>query len=151
MKSVAEEIIKTVDIAAVQIRAIPEPVFYRKPKPEKWSLAEILGHLVDSAQNNLQRFIRAQYEDVPHIVYNQDEWVRLARYNDYNREDLLTLWQALNRHVSRVLTAMDPSMYSRMCDTSKAVKEVHDLKFIAEDYLSHMRHHLRQIEAGSVQ
>src|SRR5690606_11448577 len=101
--------------------------------------------------NNLQRFIRSQYEDVPHIVYNQDEWVRLAQYRDYPREDLLTLWQALNRHVSRVLTVMDSTMYSRMCDTSKGVKEVHDLKFIAEDYLSHMRHHLRQIEAGSGQ
>src|SRR5690606_18063933 len=116
MKSVAEEITKTIDEAAARIRTIPDAVFYRKPRPEKWSPVEILGHLVDSAQNNLQRFIRAQYEDVPHIVYNQDEWVRLAQYRDYNREDLLTLWQALNRHVSRVLTVMDSTMYSRMCD-----------------------------------
>src|SRR5690606_17942708 len=131
MKFIAEEIIKTVDAAAAYIRAIPDEIFYRKPNPAKWSPVEILGHLVDSAQNNLQRFIRSQYEDVPHIVYNQDEWVRLAQYRDYPREDLLTLWQALNRHVSRVLTVMDSTMYSRMCDTSKGVKEVHDLKFIA--------------------
>jgi hypothetical protein len=148
MKSVAEEIVRTVHQAAEQIRVIPDDAFYHKPHPGKWSLAEILGHLVDSAQNNIQRFVRAQYEDVPHIVYNQDEWVRLSHYRDYNREELLMLWQALNHHLSHVLSVMNPSMHSRTCDTGKTVKEVHDLKFIAEDYLSHLRHHLKQIEAG---
>ena len=148
MKSLAEEILKTVDKAVGYIRSIPDEAFYHKPHPGKWSLAEILGHLVDSAQNNLQRFIRAQYEDVPHIVYNQDEWVRLAQYRDYNREELLTLWQVLNRHLCHVLTVMDTAMYDRMCDTGKGAKDLHDLKFISEDYLSHLRHHLEQIEAG---
>ena len=40
-----------------------------KPSPVKWSGKECLGHLIDSAQNNIRRFVVAQYEDMPFIVY----------------------------------------------------------------------------------
>ena len=34
-----------------------------KPFPEKWSKKEVIGHLIDSAQINLQRFTRCTYEE----------------------------------------------------------------------------------------
>src|ERR1700761_73585 len=64
-----------------RLAAVPEEVFTHKPLPEKWSRKEILGHLVDSAQNNIRRFVVAQYEDDPVIGYNQDSWVTVAGYN----------------------------------------------------------------------
>ncbi|MBL8017837.1 MAG: DinB family protein, partial [Ignavibacteria bacterium] len=36
-----------------------------KASPLKWSKKELLGHLCDSAVNNLGRFIRAQFEEEP--------------------------------------------------------------------------------------
>lgn len=148
MNSTAEQILAAVNQAIPRIRSFTDEEFTSKPRPDKWSRIEILGHLADSAQNNLQRFVRAQYEDVPHIVYHQDEWVSLQRYRDYDRDDLLTLWVALNKHLCHVLMYMAPGMYTRTCNTGKGAPEVHDLKFIAEDYLSHLKHHLKQIEQG---
>lgn len=148
MKAIAERIENTIGQAIPRIRAFSDTEFYRKPNPNKWSRSEVLGHLVDSAQNNLQRFVRAQYEDTPHIVYHQDDWVRLQHYRDYDREQLLTLWIALNRHLCRVLGIMDPAMYERTCNVGKNGPEVHSLRFIAEDYLAHLKHHLNQIESG---
>ena len=48
-----------------------EPAFSLKPAANKWSPKEIIGHLIDSATNNHQRFVRVQFEDTPAIVYDQ--------------------------------------------------------------------------------
>lgn len=148
MKAIAEQIRNTIGEATPRIRAFSDVEFFAKPHPDKWSRCEILGHLVDSAQNNLQRFVRAQYEETPHIIYYQDDWVRLQQYHDYDRDELLGLWTALNMHLCRVLSVMDPAMHHRTCNTGKNGTELHDLKFIAEDYLAHLKHHLNQIERG---
>lgn len=50
---------------------IDENVYSKKEKNNKWSKEEILGHLIDSATNNHQRFVRAQFESDPEIVYDQ--------------------------------------------------------------------------------
>ena len=53
---------------------ISEEKISEKPSPNKWSKKEIIGHLIDSATNNHHRFIRGQFEDIPDIRYDQDEW-----------------------------------------------------------------------------
>ena len=145
MKKLAEEIRETVLDNASVIRAMSLLEFDHKPSPTKWSKKEILGHLVDSAQNNLQRFVRGQYENIPKIVYTQDEWVKLQHYKDYEKEELIQLWVSLNLHLCRTLSLMDPANYERQCDTGKPDTELHTLSFLADDYLKHMRHHLEQI------
>ncbi|HEX5170715.1 MAG TPA: DinB family protein [Cyclobacteriaceae bacterium] len=145
MKVLAEDIRQTVIESAEIIRSISLMEFDNKPSPTKWSKKEILGHLVDSAQNNLQRFVRAQYENIPRIIYHQDEWVKLQHYKDYEREELIQLWVSLNLHLCRTLSAMDPANYEKQCDTGKPGTELHTLSFLADDYLQHTRHHLAQI------
>ncbi|HEY4654753.1 MAG TPA: hypothetical protein VIH22_09575, partial [Cyclobacteriaceae bacterium] len=83
------------------------------------------------------------------IIYHQDDWVRIQRYQDYDKEDLIRFWVALNRHLCRILTVMEPAMYAKTCDTGKSAIELHDLAFIARDYLSHLKHHLKQIQTAS--
>src|SRR6185436_12071230 len=63
-----------------KFKQFSEEEWAAKPDPKKWSKKEILGHLVDSAQNNIRRFIVGQYENNPQIVYNQDQWVAMQVY-----------------------------------------------------------------------
>jgi hypothetical protein len=52
-----------------------------KPAPDRWSKKEILGHLIDSAANNHQRFVRAQ--GTPRLEfpgYEQEFWVATQAY-----------------------------------------------------------------------
>jgi hypothetical protein len=56
---------------------IDDASFSLKSTPDKWSKKEELGHLIDSAQNNIQRFIRVQHEENVHIRYNPDNWVAI--------------------------------------------------------------------------
>lgn len=146
MKNLTIEILNEVTQAAERLRGLPEPALVARPAPGKWSKKEIIGHLADSAHNNIRRFVCGQYQEAPHIVYHQDEWVALQHYQDYDTAALLDLWAVLNRHLCHVLLHLPESAYDRVCDTGKAGAELHPLHWLATDYLDHLRHHLLQAQ-----
>lgn len=117
--------------------------FLYKPKPEKWSKQEILGHLLDSATNNHHRFIRSQIEDSPSIKYNQDEWNDCSRYNEMDRSHLIDFWKTYNRYIIFIINAMSPDALKRKCRTNEP--EPVSIEWLFEDYVSHLEHHLRQL------
>lgn len=124
-----------------QLQSVDEARWIYKPNPSKWSRKEILGHLVDSAQNNIRRFIVTQYEEIPKITYAQDVWVAAANYQNYTIKDLITLWVLLNNHICIVLKNISKTGQERLCDAN----EIHAIKWLAEDYNKHLMHHLHQI------
>ena len=129
----------------IELRILHEEEFSKKPLPEKWSKKEELGHLVDSAHNNLRRFIVAQYEPAPKIVYEQDIWVRIQHHQQMNSLDLISLWALLNGQIVRVLSTMPEDSLEKFCDTGKDKEELHTLDWLGQDYLKHMLHHLHHI------
>src|SRR3954471_5171865 len=110
MKAIIEDLIKTIDKYNFLLLHVNQEKFSHKPGPAKWSKKEELGHLIDSAQNNIQRFIRVQYEHV-HIVYNPDHWVEFNDYQHANLKELVQLWYLLNKQIIRILQKMDPAFY----------------------------------------
>ncbi len=126
---------------APQLERISEAEFAMKPSPEKWSKKELLGHLVDSAHNNLRRFIAGQYEDAPQIVYAQDFWVKAVGYQQYDKKELVQLWLLVNKQICAVLKNMPAGAEQRNCITS----EPHSIEWLAIDYNKHLLHHLHQL------
>jgi len=141
MQSIALQLESIIAQHISALQAIPESKMAYKPSPSKWSKKEILGHLIDSAQNNIRRFIVAQYEENPEISYNQDEWVTRTDYQHYNLSDLINLWYLLNKHISVILKNTSEAAAQRKCQTS----DLHTLQWLAQDYLKHVRHHLHQV------
>ncbi|HET9825329.1 MAG TPA: DinB family protein [Chitinophagaceae bacterium] len=141
MESIVLKLNTILDQYLPPLRLIPAEKFNFKPSPVKWSKKEILGHLIDSAQNNIRRFILAQYEEQPNVVYNQDKWVSISNYQDYNLPDLISLWHLLNKHIGHILQYITPEMAARRIQT----EELHNVQWLAEDYIRHMLHHLHQI------
>jgi hypothetical protein len=123
------------------LHQIDEPTYQAKPYSDKWSKIEILGHLVDSAQNNIRRFIVAQYEESPKIVYQQDDWVRINDYEHYPKDDLVNLWTLLNKQICQVLKNTGSHNMQRTCLTPAP----HTIEWLASDYIKHLLHHLHQI------
>jgi hypothetical protein len=134
-----------------KIRNIPPAEMEAKPNPIKWSKKEILGHLCDSAVNNLSRFIRAQFEPEPFKVvpYSQDEWVRKNDYQNMKTEKILELWTSLNSQIVNVIIKMPEDKLGVICDAGEAVfRESNvqpNLLGLIEDYLVHMEYHLKQV------
>jgi hypothetical protein len=67
-KQVADRLGHFCDMVPEKIKALDKENLKVKPGPGKWSRQEILGHLIDSAANNHQRFIRVQFEEAPAIL-----------------------------------------------------------------------------------
>lgn len=116
-----------------------------KIKENKWSKKEIIGHLIDSAQINLQRFIRCTYEENFKLVYAQDEWVAASYYQHADIKEVLDLWILLNRQIIRVLINYPDYRMEVACDTGKSEVQLHSVKWLANDYVKHLQHHLSQI------
>lgn len=129
--------------AVPRLSAISNAAAAQKPNPRKWSQKEILGHLIDSAANNHQRFIRLQLQpeiDLP--GYEQDAWVALNRYRDRPWSDIVELWAAYNRHLAGVIASLDPATLGHVWHGPGGDVT---LESIAADYVRHLRHHLQQI------
>ena len=123
------------------LRQLSEADFSSKPAPSKWSGKEYLGHLIDSAQNNIRRFVVAQYEDKPFIIYDQERWVDAAGYQTYPLTDLIDLWVLINKHLAIVLKKMPEADY----ETEVQTQELHSVIWLATDYNKHLLHHLHQV------
>ncbi len=82
MKQIASELREIIHTFSERISLINEADFSAKINPSKWSKKEVLGHLIDSAENNLRRFICSQYESQPpKIRYDQNFWVTANNYH----------------------------------------------------------------------
>jgi uncharacterized damage-inducible protein DinB len=155
MPDCAVDLANAVEGALPRLRAIEDDAHGRRPADGKWSPREIIGHLIDSASNNHQRFVRAMFQDTLVFPgYEQDAWVALQRYQDARWEDLLTLWAAFNHHLSRVMAAVPEDVRQRQHLTHNldriAMRPVAQgspatLEYFMEDYVLHLQHHLRQI------
>ena len=150
MQTTIDEIQQIIGQFRQKISAIPEVEFSAKPNQNKWSKKEILGHLVDSGQNNLRRFICGQYESKPSkIIYDGDFWVRANDYQGKQSGEVIELWRLINEQICSVLRTMPTTNYNRSSDTGHEGEELHTLQHLAEDYVKHMKHHLNQIVPGS--
>ena len=129
---------------------IPDREAGRSAGPDKWSRKQILGHLIDSATNNHQRFIRMQIAaELKFPGYEQNEWVRLNHYATRPWKDLVILWAAYNRHLAAVMERIDPEALTHVWDKTDDEHDTrYDLEFVATDYVAHLRHHVEQIERG---
>ena len=144
MKDIARQIRSLISTIEPQLSRMSHHELGVKPDPHKWSKKEILGHLIDSAANNHQRFVRAVNKAAGQFpTYDQDEWVRIQCYNEMPWSFLVTLWSAYNNLLSHIVEYIPESAGSSPCNIGK--EEPVTLEFVVKDYLHHLQHHLKDI------
>ena len=112
--------------------------------PGKWSAKEELGHLIDSAANNHIRFVRGAIEaEFRGPGYSQNDWVRLHGYSNMQWETIINLWFQYNTLLVGLVDRIPEDRLEALCfiGTSPAVT----LRFVIEDYILHMQHHIDQL------
>ncbi len=140
----SEVIISIEERERERLLAMKEDDVSRKPSKDKWSKKEILGHLIDSASNNHQKFLRAQFADkLVFPDYSQKEWVETQDYADENWRLLVELWSALNLHLAHVIDRIPPEKLTVQCKIGD--DDVITLEGVVAGYVRHMEHHLKQI------
>jgi hypothetical protein len=147
VRHIALELEKTLKELTPKLSIVSESDSMRRPGPDKWSRKEILGHLIDSASNNHQRFVRGQLSaEIRLGGYEQQQWVTTQSYQSESWEDLVTLWSSYNRHLTHVMLTVSEESLKNICFIGEG--EPVTLEFLMQDYLRHLKHHLGQLLGG---
>jgi hypothetical protein len=144
MTKAATNLRAVVSDTAKKLQALSEDDVMRSRGTGKWVKKEILGHLIDSALNNQERFVRAQMID--RLVwpgYEQDRWVSVQKYRERPWTELIQLWEQLNRHIAHVMANAPPDRLGAQCVIGNDPPVT--LDWLMNDYIRHLRHHLNQI------
>lgn len=123
--------------------ALPEEI--EKKSDGKWSKKEILGHLIDSGINNLQRFTEIEFKPKPFPIrkYMQNELIIANDYQNADLGELLNFWKALNYRIEKVMARQTAeSLGSEILINGT---QIETLEFLLKDYVKHLEHHLSQI------
>jgi hypothetical protein len=158
MEDVLEDFVRTVEEASARMLSLTEAESRVPLAGDKWSAKETLGHLIDSASNNHQRFVRAQLKaDLVFQGYEQDEWVRVQNYQDEPWPLLVNLWKFYNLHLAHVCRRAPEGERLR----ARREHNLHEIGFapvnadepatleqLMRDYVGHLKSHLGQIFGG---
>jgi hypothetical protein len=144
MRELSDQLRCLVEAAEPRLRQISESESMRPALPGGWSRKQVLGHLIDSASNNHQRFVRAMLQaSLVFPSYDQEGNIRVQAVQEADWGLLVSLWAAYNRYLAHVIAHIPPSQLDTPCGIGDG--EPVTLGFLASGYLTHLHHHLRQI------
>ncbi|MGE8000974.1 DinB family protein [Lysinibacillus sp. NPDC093190] len=150
MQSIIDQLYFWINKVPEEFRQMSEIEISQRPTPQKWSKKEVLGHLCDSAINNLERFIKIQYDQQPFVLtpYDQVHWVEIQGYQELPFDEVMNLWVSLNKKIIHVIKNIPNEKLALQCDIGN--NQLMTLQWLIQDYLEHMEHHLNKQILGSL-
>lgn len=155
MRDFLEDFRQTIEGAAERLLQLSARESQTPREQDKWSPREVIGHLIDSAANNHQRFVRAQFtDDLVFTGYEQSQWVSVQGYHEESWEQLVQLWKHYNLHLLHLMRRVSQEQLTKprlkhnlheIAWQTVAVEKPVTLEYFMRDYVAHLRHHLRQI------
>jgi hypothetical protein len=143
-KRLSEQLQAVVTEATGWLKTIPEADAGRPAREGKWSAKQVMGHLTDSALNNLGRVVRIQIaNDTKLPGYEQEQWVNFQHYDGREWSKVLELWAALNEQFAWTVAHIEKK---KLANLGEVAGSQLTLGFLIEDYIAHMEHHLRSIK-----
>lgn len=144
MKELSHALSQTIDSTEPALRAVSDADSQIPALTGGWSRKQLVCHLIDSASNNHQRFVRASLAGEHAFPrYDQNGNVRIQSPHTAPWSLLVDLWAAYNRYLAHVIAHLPEESLNAVCRIGDG--EPVTLRFLAEDYLAHLKHHLQQI------
>ncbi len=126
------------------LHAFPSELSDKPWREGGWTPKQIVGHMLDSAANNHQRFVRGAIDGVySGPKYNQDAWVAIHGYAELPWQTLLDWWSTEHEILAIVVDRIPEERMSAQCTIGEDAPV--SLQFLVEDYIAHQEWHLKQI------
>ncbi len=157
--NIADDLRHIVESATERLLAISESRSQFSNGDSQWSAKQVLGHLIDSAANNHQRFVRAQFtDDLVFPGYDQEQWIIAQHYEEESWSALVALWRSYNLHLAHVVGMIPESTLKRLRSPHTLDKIAWQtvsadtpttLEYLVHDYIGHLQDHLEQLFAAA--
>jgi len=148
---VTNEIRQIVEVEELFLNSLDQETISSKLNSQNRSIKQIVGHMIDSASNNLHRIIHLQYNDTP-LIYpnyatngNNDKWIAIQNYQEEDWNVLIQLWKYSNLHIAHVIEHIDLGKIENEWIASP--EEAVCLKDMVMDYPRHLQLHMTEIHA----
>jgi len=144
MNQAANRLARILAATPLRLADVSDADASQPPAPGHWSKKEILGHLIDSASNNHQRFVRAQLAaSLETPSYEQERWVAAQSYATESWPDLVNFLLLYNRHLLHIIQTMPEESLPVPCVIGGS--DPVPLSEVISSYVDHLEHHLGQI------
>ena len=149
-KELSKEITGLVSEWESKLLSLPEETITVRRNSQNRNIKQIVGHLVDSASNNIHRAVHLQYRETPldfpnYATFgNNDRWIAIQNYQDENWENLVQLWKYSILHFAHVILQIKPEKLGNEWISGEG-KNI-SLKEMVEYFLPHFKLHLVEIE-----
>jgi len=140
----ALEFRSTLNALGAELSALPSKLADKPWREGGWTRRQIVGHLLDSATNNRQRFVRASI-DGSYVGpgYQQEPWVAAHGYAEQNWETLVRWWLVEHEILVAVVDHIPEERLEAPCVLRGEAPVT--LRFVIADYLRHQRWHFQQL------
>jgi hypothetical protein len=150
MKALSAKLLHLIDTAEPVLARIDESLSKERVLAGGWSRKQLVGHLIDSASNNHQRFVRASLQESLTLPgYDQDGNVQVQAFQQAAWPQLLSLWSSYNRFLAHIIAHLPESKLQTACHIGD--DDPVTLEFLATDYVAHLSHHLQQMGIAAKQ
>jgi hypothetical protein len=147
MQDLSEKLLVVIAEAEPKLRQFDASESAKPILSGRWSRRQVLGHLIDSASNNHQRFVRAALQpSLEFPRYDQEGCVRVQAPQEADWLLLIALWANYNRYLAHIIAQLPASKMATVCRIGEG--EPVPLQFVISDYIRHLVHHLGQIGAA---
>ena len=156
--SIINGILEVVEREEPVLLGLDEEVISTRFNNQKRSIKMLVGHLVDSANNNQQRMVRLQYAPrcgwsmpdanvgmlvFPDYTQDNDLWIALQDYQHYDWKALVELWKCVNLHIVHIIQSVDQSKLGNYWLDYQGNRCT--LDGMIRGYLDHLNLHIGQI------
>lgn len=114
------------------------------------TVKQIIGHMVDSASNNLHRIVHLQYQESP-LDYpnyathgNNDRWIAIQNYQEEDWHLLVNVWKYSNLHYAWAIQFIDTTKLANKWNAGDGQQA--SLEAMVLDFPRHFRLHMQEIE-----
>jgi hypothetical protein len=146
---VTREIATLIEEWESKLSELSTEVITEQKNSQNRTIKQILGHLIDSASNNIHRYVHLQYRESPMEFPNyasegnNDRWIAIQQYQSEEWEKMISLWLNINYHLIHVIRHINPKKIDNVWIAAPG-RHV-SLKEMVIDYLRHLKLHLAEI------